>query len=284
MSIEGFVPITSVKLPLLLQVLSKRLPASANLWNIVKLYNDNRYSSHLTTTFFCYNDTIDDESLLFAVQRREFPSKTDLSVAISGSKNLTNVTERITKAFEEAINWSAEIWFCAIDEDLVKHLKIPEMCSRNGNVVFMNNCFQYCYEIEKALKLNLDKYSGVIVSPLEPSEAKIVTDNWISSGPGTLDRMEDCIKTIGSAGVYVQDENKGNILASWVVMFHSGTINALYTHDDYRRRGYAKIAMEAVSRYVADDGIIPNVQTNWENPVSNAIMDQIGYTRCSKEH
>ncbi|CAG7733780.1 unnamed protein product [Allacma fusca] len=71
MSIGGFVPITSAKLPLVVEVLSKRLPASANLWNIVKLYNGNRYSSHVTTTFFCYNDTVDDESLLFAIQRRE---------------------------------------------------------------------------------------------------------------------------------------------------------------------------------------------------------------------
>ncbi|CAG7817820.1 unnamed protein product, partial [Allacma fusca] len=112
-------------------------------------------SSHLTTTFFSYNDTIDDESLLFAIQRRDFPSETDHSVTISGPKNLMNVTERMTKAFEEAINWAAGICFCAVDEDLVKHLKIPEMCSRNGTLVYMDTCYLYYYEIEKALQLNL---------------------------------------------------------------------------------------------------------------------------------
>ncbi|CAG7667397.1 unnamed protein product, partial [Allacma fusca] len=211
-----------------------------------------------------------------------FPTGMEEAVTISGPKNLTTVTERITKAFEEAINWAAEICFCAVDEDLVNHMKIPEMCSRIGNLVHVDACFQYYYEIEKALKLDLNKYSGVIISPLAPSEAKIVTDSWKFSGPGTQERMEDCIKTIGSAGVYVKDENKGNILASWVVVVHSGTVNALYTHDDYRRRGYAKIVMEAVSRYAADDGLIPNVQIQLENQASKALFEGVGYTYCNK--
>ncbi|CAG7828404.1 unnamed protein product [Allacma fusca] len=122
----------------------------------------------------------------------------------------------------------------------------------------------------------------MILSPLVPSEARIVTDSWKFSGPGTLDRMEDCIKTIGSAGLYVHDENKGNILASWAIVLHGGTINALHTHDDYRRRGYAKIVMETVSRYAADDGLIPNVQINLENPASKALMEQIGYAYCNR--
>ncbi|CAG7716736.1 unnamed protein product [Allacma fusca] len=275
MSIEGFAPIPGEKIPLLLEVLSKRLPSSANLWNMVKLLNDRRYSSHLTTTFFSYNDTIDDESLLFAIQQKEFSIETGEAVTVSGPKNLMNVTERMTKAFEEAFNWAVDIYFCAVDEDLVNHMKIPEMCSRNGSLVHIDPCYMYYYEIEKALKLDLNKYSGVIVSPLAPSEAKIVTDSWKFSGPGTLERMEDCIKTIGSAGLYVQSENKGKILASWVAVSHIGTINALHTHVDYRRRGYAKIVMEAVSRYAADDGLIPNVQIQLENEASKALMEQL---------
>lgn len=83
--------------------------------------------------------------------------------------------------------------------------------------------------------------------------------------------ISDTIKHTGSAGVYVSGE-----LVSWVVIFVIGSINALYTEDAQRGKGYAALTMRKVCKVAGDKGLVPNVQVQIGNTASKKLMHKVG--------
>src|SRR5665811_489378 len=101
----------------------------------------------------------------------------------------------------------------------------------------------------------------------------LVTKRWKFSQKGTEVLMSDMIKHIGSSGVYYN-----NKLVSWVVIFAMGSVNALFTEDDFRGKGYARFTMQKLCQIAEERGIVPNVQVELGNIPSKKLMETLGFT------
>ncbi|WP_188454666.1 GNAT family N-acetyltransferase [Virgibacillus oceani] len=59
---------------------------------------------------------------------------------------------------------------------------------------------------------------------------------------------------------------------------HGATINAVFTPDEFKRKGYATSAVAALSRRILEDGFqFCSLYTDKANPTSNSIYKKIGY-------
>jgi len=112
----------------------------------------------------------------------------------------------------------------------------------------------------------------VIVRELDPSDGELVTKRWKFASENTQSFMESMIKNTGSAGVYVK-----NKLVSWIVIFAVGSLNALYTEDEFRNKGYARLTMLKVCQTAGKMKLVPNVQVQKGNLPSSRLMESVGF-------
>lgn len=84
--------------------------------------------------------------------------------------------------------------------------------------------------------------------------------------------IAETIKHTGSAGVFVNGE-----LISWVVLFIIGSINALYTEDSHRGKGYGALTMRKICNFVGRRKMWPNVQVQIGNTASKTLMKKVGF-------
>lgn len=111
--------------------------------------------------------------------------------------------------------------------------------------------------------------------PLAPLDALKVSSAWKFSSKGTVDTIQDSIKTVGSAGVYQIGPNGEEKLASWIIFSPVGAMVALGTDEDCRRKGYAYLAMNGCAKFCAHQkALVPNVQIQLENSISKALVDK----------
>lgn len=114
------------------------------------------------------------------------------------------------------------------------------------------------------------------ISQLSPSDAKFVVDNWKFAFPGAEAVMSEQISCIGSAGVYFGPDSE---LVSCVSIFTMGSINALFTSEKVRGKGYGYLTMKKVCQVAGARGLIPNVQVEIGNTPSNKLMEKVGFIK-----
>jgi len=73
--------------------------------------------------------------------------------------------------------------------------------------------------------------------------------------------------------VYLNDE-----LISWVVIYLSGSIHALWTEERFRGKGIGMLTMKKVCQIALERGWMPNVQISLENSASRRLMEKVGFT------
>jgi GNAT superfamily N-acetyltransferase len=121
----------------------------------------------------------------------------------------------------------------------------------------------------------LSSQPGSIIEAKElcPQDAVLVAKRWKFASPGSDIFLAETIQHgSGSAGVYLNGE-----LVSWVVIFIIGSINALYTEDNYRGQGFGLLTMKKVCKIGGDKGLVPNVQIQIGNIASKKLMSKIGF-------
>ena len=77
---------------------------------------------------------------------------------------------------------------------------------------------------------------------------------WPYSQYTTVDDVADEIDRQPSAGVFLKN---GDQLVSWVMGRIPNGMSRLHTLDQYRRRGYAALAVKYVSKRMAQCGYLP---------------------------
>jgi GNAT superfamily N-acetyltransferase len=200
-------------------------------------------------------------------------------------------------AFENLIDWGLPICFCSVDVCVSKI--VAELCKKHGKLLDVDACEFMSMDNADALKLQIVygfrpeiiPYIGFLhpgncefyffrnsdpvleIKELDPKDAELVTKRWKFSGSGTLELMEAMIRHTGSAGVYVNQT-----LVSWVVLFAMGSINALYTEDDHRKKGYGRLTMQKACQIAGLKGLVPNVQIEVGNTPSTHLMESVGFT------
>jgi hypothetical protein len=124
------------------------------------------------------------------------------------------------------------------------------------------------------------KESIFTIRPLKLDHAAIVNANWKfgNSDDDTAQHLRDQIEHSVSAGIFLNNEtHKEDDLACWVISMPTGTINALHTRNDCRRKGYAELAMKYICLNLAKQDIFPLVEIEPESLASKTLMAKLGF-------
>lgn len=122
------------------------------------------------------------------------------------------------------------------------------------------------------------KYEGIKntdsiqVKHLSTEDSEEIVRNYKFSQPHSQLQVEEAIRNITSAGVYVNSE-----LASSVLLSPAGLITMLFTDEKHRRKGYGNIALQALSKYIAEMGLYPMVECEIWHKTSRDLLIRCGF-------
>ena len=122
---------------------------------------------------------------------------------------------------------------------------------------------------------------GVYVKSLERSHAATVYDHWPYRGHTTIDCISDEIEQLPSAGVFLKENDQ---LVSWMMCYTPNGMSRIHTLEEHRRRGYAALVTEYLSKRVAQSGLVPYVNIAVENEASHKCFESVGFKLLSPVH
>ena len=115
---------------------------------------------------------------------------------------------------------------------------------------------------------------GVYVKSLEPCHAKIVYDYWPYRESTTVDNITREIELLPSAGVFLKENDE---LVSWMMCHPPNGMSRLHTLEEHRRRGYAALVTQYLSKRVAQCGFVPFVNIVIENTASYKFFESMKF-------
>lgn len=122
-----------------------------------------------------------------------------------------------------------------------------------------------------------------VVDKLSPEHATKVNAHWKYGGEGYDCSIAQAIRAFGAVGIFNnEDERSTENLVSWVILMRLGTLNALHTLDEHRSKGLGRWTMEAASKWVAQEGLIPLCEIEPYNKQSKCLVEKIGYKFIQK--
>lgn len=98
----------------------------------------------------------------------------------------------------------------------------------------------------------------------------------------TLENFALGIDQLPSAGVFLKENDE---LVTWMMCNPPFGMSRLYTLESHRRRGYAKLAVQYLSKRMAQAGLIPFVHIVVENEASYKCFQSLGFQQvwsCSE--
>jgi predicted GNAT family acetyltransferase len=108
--------------------------------------------------------------------------------------------------------------------------------------------------------------------------------------------IQDSIKCFVSAGVFLKSSDtlrastngQEDELVSWIISFSYGTINALFTKEQHRGKGYAELVLREAAQQMIDFGMHPFCEVECENTLPKKILEKVGFKEafvaCYLEH
>jgi len=91
----------------------------------------------------------------------------------------------------------------------------------------------------------------VYVKSLERCHAALVYENWAYKSSTLVEFVADEIDRLPSAGVFLKSDDQ---LVSWIMEHPPNGMSRLYTVEPYRRRGYGRLAIQYLSKRMAQSG------------------------------
>ncbi|ODM92392.1 hypothetical protein Ocin01_14290 [Orchesella cincta] len=265
-------------------VLESKLPISGMMLNIINAaVKSSKNSEEGLRTIYGYDGAVNLDTLFIVTL---FKRTNDKQFTVMYTHDDDAVTTEMLTAFSELHDWSKPYVFGAIPEAFSVHLE--KIAIEKGGSISRNLCADMYLPMEDALKLDLNKMDfkdEFEVDKLTEENALKVDSHWKYGKGGEF--MAEVIKSSVSAGVFKRktDPNTGETsssranedLVSWIVFIELGTLNALYTSEDHRRRGLAQWTLEAGSKWAAEAGFIPMCEIEEYNVQSRSLVEKVGY-------
>ncbi|KZS02954.1 Uncharacterized protein APZ42_034405 [Daphnia magna] len=133
---------------------------------------------------------------------------------------------------------------------------------------------QYFIAIQEALNLQISEMNGVYVKSLEPCHAKIVYDHWPYNASTRVEYIGKEIELLPSAGVFLKENDE---LVSWMMCHPPNGMSRLHTLEEHRRRGYASLVTQYLTKRVAQSGVVPFVNIVIGNTASCKFFESMGF-------
>lgn len=104
------------------------------------------------------------------------------------------------------------------------------------------------------------------------NDAKFILDTWKYAAPGSEIEIPKCIERNASGGVFVD----GGKCVCGVYIASNGFLSGLYCLPEYRKNGYAKLAMNYTFKEYAKDGCVPCLTVEHQNPGGIQFFSKLG--------
>lgn len=122
---------------------------------------------------------------------------------------------------------------------------------------------------------------NVYVKSLERCHAQLVYDNWPYKRSTMVENVADEIELLPSAGVFLKENNE---LVSWMMCHPPNGMSRLHTMEQHRRRGYAALVTQYLSKRVAQSGFVPFVNIVTDNDASYNFFENMGFKLLRPGH
>lgn len=120
------------------------------------------------------------------------------------------------------------------------------------------------------------------VSSLKPCHARAVYERWLGWDSSSVEDMVQIITQLPSAGVFLKSNDE---LVSWAVCHPpAGGLNHLWTVEEHRRKGYANLVSQYLSKRLAQCGYVPYVIVRTSNHVSQKFFTNLGFKFLRNSH
>lgn len=157
-----------------------------------------------------------------------------------------------------------------------------------GGIRWTNLCYTYVIPtagveslVGRSAELEHALPDGSQVISLTGEHAQVVNDHWTYRGPHSL-AMIQSIFALGAEtparagrGVLVNGE-----LVAWCIVYKNGSVGMLYTKEEFRGRGFARVAAASVSSRLASAGFQPYCHIVADNDASMRLFASLGFERC----
>jgi len=118
---------------------------------------------------------------------------------------------------------------------------------------------------------------NIRVGPLNLSHLDVVCENWRLYDPEFRPVVQKMIELNPSVGVFVQNEEGQEELASMVLQSEYGGVGLLQTVPKFLRKGFASIALAHMTKILGQKGIMPHGHILLWNKGSSVLFEKHGY-------
>lgn len=112
------------------------------------------------------------------------------------------------------------------------------------------------------------------IKSLERKHAIAIYENWPYRETTTVEDVAIGIDQLPSAGVFLKENDQ---LVSWMMSFPPNGMSRLHTLEQHRRKGYAKLLTQYLSKRVAQSGCVPFVNIIQHNVPSLAFFESMQF-------
>ncbi|CAL8109348.1 unnamed protein product [Orchesella dallaii] len=255
----------------LIPILKERHPQSCFIYN--QVVSHERFKDDIT--FYTVGTNLDENTWIVSNYIREDHGS---NISISAPRAIVDGREHIPLEIKESfmssdvVSWDGRTYFAAL-ERRVSNMIFDISANVKGNITAVHPCILYYLDIEDALKLEISHGPEVseVRRLLPDKESQFILSTWKYVFDGAEIVVPKCIATNASAGVFID----GNCVAG-VMTPGVGLISALYTFQEYRGKGYAKLTMKYCFKEFAKDGCIPCSTVEMRNERSVAFHQSLG--------
>ena len=125
------------------------------------------------------------------------------------------------------------------------------------------------------------KLDNVYVKSLERCHAQLVYDNWPNRKWAAVENVAEEIGHLPSAGVFLKENDE---LISWMMCHPPNSMSKLHTMEQHRRRGYATLVTQYLSKRVAQYGCVPFVNIEIHNDASQKFFESMKFQLLRPGH
>ena len=116
---------------------------------------------------------------------------------------------------------------------------------------------------------------GVFTARLKIDHADFISKYWNFFKPqDRLEYLKYVFENCISVGVFLESDPCQPI--SWAFMSNFGSINAVYTLKEHRRKGYSRITMLCLMEKILKDGMIPLCGVDTQNISAYKLFTKVG--------
>ncbi|XP_048392048.1 glycine N-acyltransferase-like protein 3 [Stegostoma tigrinum] len=183
---------------------------------------------------------------------------------------------------DNIVNWKTRFMFGGIDRKFLELMKAVVACKKS-TISFTSRSYTMVLQDPKDLLdiTSEQAYVASRISPLDMSHAEIVNRNWkFGTDDNGLKFVKNIIANFPSYCILDETDNP----VSWLLTYPYGAMGLLYTLPEHRRKGYAKLLVTKMVKFLQNLGYPIYCFVEDENSRSYQLFQKLGFNEAPEIH